>query len=92
MMTPIHINLILHHHCHCEPYSKNNQDHANSQAVNKFRQDLLDNGILVEDSESGSGYMTTEKGVALVRMLESTPYPKSKWVNPLTGKVIHESN
>jgi len=91
-MTPLHIKLLLHHHCRCEPYSRHDPDHAESPAVSEYRSELILADILTIDSTSGSGYMTTERGKALVEMLCQTPFPESKWINPLTRKIIDDSN
>lgn len=87
-MTPLHIGLLLHHHCHCEPYSEHDPRHAESSAVSEYRKHLILEDLLTVDAQSGSGYMTTERGKALVQMLCDTPYPISEWVNPLTKNII----
>lgn len=86
-ITPLHIQLLLHYHCNCEPYSKDNYEHAHSRSVIEFMGHLVVNwGLLVKDASAESGYRTTEKGAAYVDMLCSVPLPVCKWVAPDTDQ------
>lgn len=85
-MTPLQIKMMLHYYAIAAPYSKEDEDHANSPAVTEQREWLLNADMLryssKSSSESSSGYEVTERGEAFVDALCSLPLPVSKWVIP----------
>lgn len=81
-MTPLQITMMLHYYAIAAPYSKEDEDHANSPAVTEQRGWLLNADMLRYSSKSSSGYEVTERGAAFVDALCSLPLPVSKWVMP----------
>lgn len=76
MMTPLHIELVLHYHAIPEQHPRHN-----APAVIKYTRDLLAVG-LIEEHSSASGYTTTLRGEAYIRMLLNTPLPEVRYVDP----------
>lgn len=82
--TPLHIKLLLHYHCNCDPWPQ-----SDAPAVSDYTQALVYFELVQPDSESGSGYITTERGKAHIKSLLTTPLPRQAWVNE-SGRVISQ--
>jgi hypothetical protein len=76
-MTPLHITLALHYHAVDEPYSPHDREHANSKAVVRYTQDLVDAGMIVPDAGCASGYRGTDGLRAYVERLTKVPLPEA---------------
>lgn len=77
-MTPLQIQMMLHYYAIAEPYSVHNRTHAQSAAVYGQRQQLIDDGMLSVNIDSG--YTVTEKGQFYIEYLLSVPVPSIKFV------------
>jgi hypothetical protein len=82
MMTPLHIKMLFHYHAVAEPYAMRHPEHANSAAVEEYRNDLLSANLIEPSDNSGSGFTTTERGRVYVDAICSVPWPVQKWVMP----------
>ena len=77
-MSPAAIMLLIHCHCICTPIQ---DSPVNKENLEWFLRD----GIIEladEDSDHESGYTTTEKGKMWLQMMEDTPMPVTKLVDP----------
>ena len=79
-MSPHDIKVLLHHYCVYEPWP-----HGETSAYKASRAWMFKNGLT--DREDALA-RTTDKGVALVKMLCATPLPEQAFTDPRTGKVI----
>ena len=77
-MSPAAILLLIHCHYLCEPIK---DSPVNRRNLSWFLQD----GI-IETNDSDSGYTTTDKGKMWLSMMEATPMPVSKLVDPRITK------
>jgi len=68
--TVLHIQMLLHYHAIAEPYSVHNPEHANSQAVQQYRAQLLKWGYLLEANNSPSGYCPTMAGERYIKRIK----------------------
>lgn len=75
--SPAEIKAILHFYYSPEPYD-------GFLPVNKF----VGAGILTFAEDTPAGYKLTEKGMAWVEMILSTPYPVSAWIDARTGSKV----
>lgn len=82
-MTPNDIEVLLHYHT-CREIHPRLDAPAVQDAIDVFE----DNGILHKIPHSFGLWHTTKKGEALVKMLQSTPYPIERFINPLTNEII----
>jgi len=73
--TPLHIKLMLHYFCVCEPWSRP------SSAASAYTKMLVTDGLIVPDG-GASGYKATPLGTALVEMWCDTPIPVAIYVDP----------
>lgn len=80
-MTPLHIQILLHHHCTPTPFPQ-----AGSPAGKNFTKELIARGLLDCDDEKPGRIRTTNKGKALVAMLCKTPDPVEAWLDPRTNE------
>lgn len=81
-MTPLHITMLLHYHTTPTPYAEHDCAHQESEAVHKFRAQLVKLELIERDEADVSLYHTTDKGRAFVDMLCATPMPIQKWSAP----------
>lgn len=80
--TPLHLELMLHHHAIAEPFPQD------TFTIVQYRQDLIDAGLLTINEESGGGFSSTQRGKGFVDLLCSTPPPVAIWVDPRFGKPV----
>jgi len=73
--TPLHIKLMLHYFCVCEPWERQ------SKAATEYTASLVRQGLIVPD-DGASGYKATPLGAALVDMWCSQPIPVAIYVDP----------
>ena len=83
-MTPLHIQILLHHHCTPTPFPQ-----AGSPAGKSFTKELVDRGLLTLDAKKPDRIRTTNKGKALVSMLCKTPDPVEAWFDPRTKETYY---
>lgn len=78
-MTPLDIHIVLDLHC-----SPAHPKASNAPCYMQNLKGLHDLGLIRPCIENESGWATTEKGEALVRMWCSTPMPieRSIWADP----------
>jgi len=78
-MTPNDLEILIH--CYVSP-----EEHPriNAPAVMESIGKFVDDDILEERITDGDKmlFKVTEKGVAFLRMILSTPYPIKVWINP----------
>jgi len=81
-MSPSDLEVLIHYHCFPLKHPRCNAP-AVIQAIKMFLRDEI-----IKECENDSGYTTTEKGRAWVKMILSTPYPTQQWVDD-KGNVIN---
>lgn len=64
--TPLHIQMLLHYYAIAEPYAIRDFAHANSDAVRRFREQLITWGYLRVSDECDSGYRPTAAGTSYI--------------------------
>jgi len=72
-LTPLHIHLLLHYHAIAEPIG---EQFCGGAARVRFTRDLERWGMIRADTDSPSGYRSTDGGSMLVDALCSTPIPR----------------
>jgi hypothetical protein len=72
--TPLHIELILHYHCACNP-----PINQHTAAVCDFTMELEELGLIRHSADSGSGYRCTDKGNVFCEKLCNTVLPVQVW-------------
>ena len=77
MITPLHIEIMLHYNC-CEE----NFPRLNAPACQEYAKQLAVEGLLEEGV--GSVYRVTSKGKAWVCYLCMVPFPIQQWVLPIS--------
>lgn len=73
MWTPLHINILLHYYAIPTPLE------MRSETWTKYRQDLIDAGLVNPDNVNGSGFRVSDKGDVWVDALLATPLPIKHW-------------
>jgi hypothetical protein len=73
MLTPLHIQILLHYYAIAEPYAKDKPAHANSIATITYTQQLVQHGLIYRNEDSPSGYSSTTCGEAFIERLLATP-------------------
>lgn len=78
-LTPLHLSLLVHYHALNEPVPN-----ENAPAVVEYTRQLVAENIIDHSLHSASGYRTTPKGVAWLKLLLSTPFPVQtvEWIDP----------
>lgn len=76
-ITPLHISLMIHYHAINEPTYA-----PEVPAVIKYTKELLTANLIVCHPDSHSGYISTERGVLWLKMLQETPFPVLKYIDP----------
>jgi len=76
MMAPIHIKFMIACYTTSEPMEQLGERHWNSTAGLAIREWLFENELIDTHNRA------TEKGVAWVKFICSTPLPVSKWMLP----------
>ena len=79
MATPSDIEVIIHYYCFPVPHPR-----FDAPAVQGALNHFLAHGLIVVDC-GPSGYATTPKATAWIKMLCATPYPRMAWTD---GKSI----
>ena len=79
--TPLHISLMIHCYAIAEPIPN-----RGAPAVEEYLRQLTNFGLIKEDDKYASGFTATERGVAWMNMLRSTPLPELRYVDPRAGK------
>ena len=79
MMTPLQIQMMLHYYAQSTPYARNEPAHAQSPAVIKQRNALINVGLLKTWIHTEAGYRCTERGKAYVEFLRAMELPVVKW-------------
>ncbi len=77
--------ILLHHNGTSSQYAKHDPDHANSPAVQEYRDQLVSMGLLEVGEPSPRDPVTfniTEKGRAYIQLLLATPMPVNVWMHP----------
>ena len=82
-MSPYEIELLLD--IHCSPAELPN---AKVPLLDRTLNDFENEGLIVPDSSFDSGWTTTLRGEALVKMLCDTPMPKQVWIDPRSGEIV----
>lgn len=71
-LTPIHLEILIHHFVSPEPFSRN------SDTIQEYHNDLL--GLeLLETGASTGIFCVTDKGKAWLEHILETPMPTMKW-------------
>lgn len=65
-MTILQIWLLTHYAAVNEPYALRHPEHANSEAVQEQREQLIGRGLLCAAPGTLSGYSTTRRGELLI--------------------------
>ncbi len=92
-MSPLELSICLHYHSSCEdmPWCVEMGDPAPIR--NSIMLGLCASGLLstvpLPDREPGRKYWPTKKLHAFVAMLEDTPLPVEKWLDPRTEQPIN---
>lgn len=84
-LCPAYIEILLHCHAHCEPIPR-----LDAPVTRDALEMLEQFGMIEADDHSGSGWLTTAKGRALVDLLCDTPIPveATTFLDPRTGRRI----
>lgn len=87
MTTPLHLNIALHYHACISRYAEHDPPHANSIATRKYKQDLIDAGLLKDRTDPEPDRYTrdllpTDALEIYVRALCAVPFPVQRWVIP----------
>lgn len=75
-MSPSDLEVLIHYHC-CPAQHPRHDAPAVIESTNKF----LSDEIIRDCNGNQSGYTTTEKGRAWLKMILNTPYPTQCWVD-----------
>ncbi len=82
-MTPLHLMILLHYYGSAEEYARRDPEHANSDAVVRFKLDLEGWGLLeavTTGDATSARWRTTDRGNAHVEKLKALPLPIVKMV------------
>lgn len=79
-MTPLHMVILLHCHTSPSPYAENDPAHASSDVVRDFKTELLNEDLIVMDSDGI--WRSTSRGKALIEEWLTTPLPEMRWIVP----------
>lgn len=80
-MSPFKMDVLMHYYCMAVPHPK-----VMSKGVQEYIHDLVEDGVMIMDEESGTGFRMTEKGYAWIQMILDTPMPISVWTDPRQTK------
>lgn len=83
-MTPLHINIMLHHYAIAEPYGTHQPEHQSSTAVRQYHAELVAKDMLKVEITAPSGYTVTERGMVYIAALTHLELPISvtEWRMP----------
>lgn len=81
--SPNGIEVAIHYYCQCCIHPR-----WSAPAVQDAVSSLVDEGMMIESGQNGSGYKFTPKGQAWISMICATPFPRSSWVDPRTGRHV----
>jgi len=74
-MTPLHLEILVWHHCRAEK-----MENHNAPAVVDYRNHLIQHEILYENPDSDSGFSLTRKGEVWLQEILDTPFPVLQYV------------
>lgn len=91
IMSPLKIGICLHYHGSSvdDPWVD-----SNAPIVESVMRELVEAGLLIDRLVPGASdrprqrFTPTPKLHAYVAMLEATPLPEQKWIDPRTGDAI----
>jgi hypothetical protein len=81
MNPPGFIRLLLWYHCTTTPPEPNG-------CTREWTDQMFTEGLIIPAEEPGT-FTTSEKGMAYVELLCSTPYPVHRWVDPRIMSDVH---
>jgi hypothetical protein len=79
-LTPLHILIAIHYHCHVEQHPM-----LHNQVHRDYAEDLAECGLLRaagRHDDATAAYEKTDALAVFVEALCSTPFPVHKWVMP----------
>ncbi len=81
-MSPLELNVLLHHYCSPEKYKVNND-----KMYSEICREYADKGMFAECAQQENGYLVTDLGKAWIHCILNTAIPTQRFVDA-NGAVI----